>query len=563
VTISILWNDNWTAAIVNHLWQSTVVVGIAWLLIFTLRNNHARVRYWVWMAASVKFLLPFSLLLAAGEWIRSLMPAQVDAQPAVADVMEQFTQPFADNGFFNTAPSSGLVHRTNWLAIALVAAWVCGALVVAIRFARGWWRVYAAKRAARPLELAVEVPVLASPAKIEPGTFGIARPVLLLPEGILERLTPEQIEAILAHEMAHVRRRDNLTYTIHMLVEALYWFHPAVWWIGARLIEERERACDEAVAQTGSVAQIYAESILNVCKFCVESPLACVAGVTGANLKTRIVRIMTKQFGRKLNLSRKVLLATVGSMAVAAPVVVGLIHARQSDAQSVQPRVVPQVFDVASVRPNQTGGESRRAGASLGGLFTATNVPLKLLIARAYGVPESQIQGAPGWVDMQTYDISAKADTPIQMSSDELMPCLQALLADRFGLTVHRETKTGSVYSLEIAKNGPKIREDPESGTPAISASSSSRTVDLSGTRVAMARLAEYLSEWAGRPVINNTGLSGNYDFRVAWATEDAPDSAGPSLFSALEEQLGLKLIAAKGPLETIVIDHVERPSPN
>jgi beta-lactamase regulating signal transducer with metallopeptidase domain len=119
----------------------------------------------------------------------------------------------------------------------------------------------------------------------EPGVFGIFRPVMLLPAGIVERLTPEQLLAILLHEANHMRRRDNLTAFLHMLVEAVFWFHPRVWWIGARLVDERERACDEEVLRLGSEPHTYAEGILNICKLCVESPSACGSGVTGANLK--------------------------------------------------------------------------------------------------------------------------------------------------------------------------------------------------------------------------------------------------------------------------------------
>ncbi len=115
--------------------------------------------------------------------------------------------------------------------------------------------------------------------------FGIFRPVLLLPEGITERLTAAQLEAILAHELCHVRRRDNLTAAIHMVVETVFWFHPLVWWIRARLIDERERACDEEVLRLGSEAEVYAESILEACKLYLESPLACVSGVTGSDLE--------------------------------------------------------------------------------------------------------------------------------------------------------------------------------------------------------------------------------------------------------------------------------------
>jgi hypothetical protein len=150
------------------------------------------------------------------------------------------------------------------LAFVLLTIWAFGALIVAARFARGWWKVYAAKRAARPLELAADVPVFGSQVMIEPGVFGFFRPVLLLPERILERLSPEQLSTIVAHEMCHVRRRDNLTYLAHTVAEVLFWFYPPVWWIGKCLIEERERACDEAVVDAGGKPHTYAEGILNV-----------------------------------------------------------------------------------------------------------------------------------------------------------------------------------------------------------------------------------------------------------------------------------------------------------
>ncbi len=147
--------------------------------------------------------------------------------------------------------------------------------------------------------------MLSSQSLLEPGVFGIVRPVLLLPAGITNRLTASQLEAIVAHEMCHVRRRDNLTAAFHMLVEAALWFHPMVWWIGMKLVEERERACDEAVLQSSLDAETYAEGILNVCKAYVESPLPCISGVTGASLKERIVRIMTEQTGAETRPEQK------------------------------------------------------------------------------------------------------------------------------------------------------------------------------------------------------------------------------------------------------------------
>jgi beta-lactamase regulating signal transducer with metallopeptidase domain len=335
MTIPTFWNENWTAAVVNHFWQSTAVVAIAWLLQLALRKNHARVRYWVWFAASVKFLLPFSLLISAGEWLRSFVPSVVGAGPVVADAMQQVTQPFSEMQFFAaTQQTASVAHHADRLPMMLITAWLCGALIVAIRFGLGWAKVNAAKRSTWPVEYAADVPVLCSSALIEPGIVGIFRPVLLLPKGILDRLTAEQMRAIVAHEMTHVRRRDNLTSAIHMAVEMIFWFHPAVWWIGARLIEERELACDEAVMQAGSAAHIYAEGILNVCKFYVESPVASAAGVTGADLKKRITRIMTAQLAQKLSVGGRLLIGVAALTALGIPLSLGLACAAQTTAQA-------------------------------------------------------------------------------------------------------------------------------------------------------------------------------------------------------------------------------------
>ncbi len=133
--------------------------------------------------------------------------------------------------------------------------------------------------------MGLPVPVRVSATLREPGVFGGFRPVLLLPEGITEKLTPAQLEAVLTHEMRHVKRRDNLATALHMMAEAVFWFHPLVRWIWARLVEERERACDEEVLRAGLDPQTYAEGILKVCEFYLKSPLDCMAGVSGANLK--------------------------------------------------------------------------------------------------------------------------------------------------------------------------------------------------------------------------------------------------------------------------------------
>ena len=185
------------------------------------------------------------------------------------------------------------------------------------------------------------IKLLLSQASMEPGIFGIARPVLLWPQGISARLDGAHLESILAHEVCHVRRRDNLAAAIHMIVQAIFWFHPLVWWLGARLVEERERACDEEVLRLGNPPHLYAESILKVCEFCVESPLACVSGVTGADLKKRIVRIMSERLSDKLTFGRKFLLVVVVVGAVAGPVGFGLVSGSRVLAQLLKSTNTP------------------------------------------------------------------------------------------------------------------------------------------------------------------------------------------------------------------------------
>ena len=174
------------------------------------------------------------------------------------------------------------------------------------------------------------------------------------PAGIAERLSDAQIEAILAHEVAHVRRRDNLAAVIHMLVEAVFWFHPLVWWIGARLVDERERACDEDVVRLGTEPDVYAESILKTCQFYVESPLVCVAGVTGSDLKKRVEQIMRNDAHVALSALKRVFLGAALVAAIAIPVAIGIVTSPRLAAQIVAPAADSPTFEVASIKPNDS-----------------------------------------------------------------------------------------------------------------------------------------------------------------------------------------------------------------
>ena len=207
----------------NHLWQSTLFAAVALVLTLALRKNRASVRYWIWLAASVKFLIPFSLLVSAGSQL-GWRTAPVIAPSQLSFAMDEISQPFA-----MPAPAplpAAAAPALSPLPAILFGVWLCGIAIGVIFWLRPWRQIRGILRAATPLDLNLPIPVMSAPARMEPGVVGILRPVLLLPEGITNHLTPAQLEAILAHELHHVRRRDNLTAAIHMLVETIFWFHP-------------------------------------------------------------------------------------------------------------------------------------------------------------------------------------------------------------------------------------------------------------------------------------------------------------------------------------------------
>jgi len=550
-----------SGGLLDHVWQSTLFAAFAAVLTWAFKKNHARVRYSIWLVASLKFLMPFALLVSIGErveWRR----ASAGVEPRVAAIIQEVARPFPP--LATPAPTSlPTGAHYPWTTLAMVI-WLSGCALVLISWFRRWLRIRFAVRAASLIrrELPREFPirVMQSPVLLEPGIFGIFRPILLLPEGIAERLTPAQLDAILAHELCHVRRRDNLAAAIHMMVEAAFWFHPLVWWIGARLVEERERGCDEEVLRSGSEPDVYAAGILEVCKLYFESPLACAAGVTGANLKQRIEQIMGARMGRDLNSPRKLMLAMASLIAIVGPFAMGLIHAPYARAQSRE--AAPLSFEVASIKP--ASPEIRFPRWSItpesGRLDTTTSV--NGLIMFAYELKmEFQLSGGPAWANSDKYEVIAKAARPA--SSDELRRMLRTLLADRFKLSVRQETKELPVLELVVGNKGPKMQPTKftSDGDSMIRISSGGHML---AQRAKMDIFANTLIGATHRLVLDRTNLSGAYDFTLDWTQEDQPDAGErPTIFSAVQEQLGLKLESVKAPVEVMVINHVERPAAN
>jgi len=214
----------------DHPWQSTVLAFAAALFTLAMRRNRARVRYWLWFAASVKFLVPVSFLIALGSQLEGRRTPETRPSP-VAIVMDDVSQPFTV-----AAPAVTRQTSRNPLPLFLLAVWACGFLGIAGSWWIGWRGIRSSVRAGTPMQLKLPIEVVCSPTFLEPGIFGVSRPVLLLPEGILDRLTRAQLEAVIEHELCHVRHRDNLIAAIHMMVETTVWFHPLVWWLGRKMV---------------------------------------------------------------------------------------------------------------------------------------------------------------------------------------------------------------------------------------------------------------------------------------------------------------------------------------
>jgi bla regulator protein BlaR1 len=273
------------ANVVDHVWQSTLFAIVIGLLTLAFRRKRARVRYALWFIASLKFLAPVSLIMwmgggsLVGQWLTvsmasALWPAAL-TMPQVA---------------------------TAWGTLALVVVWTVGFFAIVgrrFKLSRDVWDVALTSRRVELLDVKTpaRLQVGLADGLLEPGVIGWVNPVLLLPADIERHLTRQELEAIVAHQLCHVRRFDNMTAAIHMLVEAIFWFYPLVWWLGARLAAERQRACDEHVLGSVGASGPYARGILTVSERYVKSPLASVSSVGRVNVRQRIDAILAHRPG--------------------------------------------------------------------------------------------------------------------------------------------------------------------------------------------------------------------------------------------------------------------------
>lgn len=556
--------------VATHLWESTVFAAFAALLAVLCRSNRAHVRYWIWFWASAKFLIPFSLLADAGaltgRYVQSpLAPAillfEQAATPLAAPVSKMAAT--ADQPYVNTALT------------ALAAIWLAGFVALAGRRIFGWLRLRALVREAEVTPLpGVGLPAKTSRAFEQVGVFGVMRPTLLLPEGITGLLSPAELQAIFMHEAAHVRRRDNLTAAIHVLVESAFWFHPLVWWLSARLIEERERACDEAVLLAGVEPHTYAEGLLKVCDYYLSSPSWPAAGFKDGDLKRRIEAIASHRIAGTLSRTKKAALAFAGVSAVAVPVLIGLDPS----------------FNAVSIK----GGPSRPMNSidlnlfkgfqfSQNGVLDLRETTVDLLIQLAYNIDSSQLAQGPSWIYSDRFKVLAQTD--VTVNPEQMRPMIRALLADRFNLALHREVRRLPGYELTVASGGPKLRPAGEGSCVPLGRADAQEPPDPSRPRpldtcggvrmqmlpapptprgrveavaVTIPKLVELVTIFVPRRIVDNTGIKGTYSFQLEFL--HTPAQPEPPIIAALEQQLGLRLSPADLPAEVLIIDRVERP---
>ncbi|HKA00748.1 MAG TPA: M56 family metallopeptidase [Candidatus Solibacter sp.] len=478
----------------------------------------------------------------------------------------------------------------------VVGTWAAGALVCWLRLSAGWivvrrlrsrlvhpapqeWQL-ALERLKTRVRFSAPVRLLVSSIVQAPAAVGWLRPVILVPAGAFAGLSAAQIEALLLHELAHIRRADYFVNLLQGAVEALLFYHPAVWWVSNHIRAERELCCDDVAVSLGGDATAYARALAELE---LARPVHLAAAANGGSLAHRIARLL----GRPMPAANFSSPALSGAAILA---VAGLAVFAQST-------VKPQ-FEVATVKLVPASGP-QRIRPMPGRLIAEASV--RLLMQNAYALQPFQIAGGPDWIASERYSIEAKADG--NASREQIFLMLQSLLEDRFRLNYHREERELPVWHLTVAKSGSKLpapREGnciaPSSAAPAewgggrmappgqvpgapppcgsVRIGLEAAGARMQGGNVLMAELARMLSLALGRTVVDKTGYTKSFDLQLDFLPDavttamPAPPpgsdiserSNAPSILVALREQLGLRLESAKGPVEVLVIDHIERP---
>jgi len=503
------------------------------------------------------------------------------------------------------------------ISAVLITAWIVGTALFLAPVAWGLWQVRQLRRCGWPwlegqalaVRIAVDsgvrrhVLVLRHEHVTGPMTCGLFRTTILLPTDARTWNT-DALRRALVHEVEHARRYDWIVHCLTRIVCAVYWFHPFVWVAWRQLRLEAERACDDAVVRRDDAGE-YASLLIQVAQTQLRGarePMLAMAN--RGDLAVRVAAVLNPDQARGRVSIPTVVVASIGVTVVSAAV--GAVTFAQSQRN---PQPLPPVLSV--VKRNVSGDVQSRLGVPHRNRFVATNVTIAEVIAAAYGnllpLRADQVVGGPGWMRSERYDVEAKLDTSV--GDDEpfagvepiddrgvvdQFAMVRAVLAERFKLGTRETTKNGPVYILmrtgsaddvgaqikvsktdceAISAAGPYTVLVGPDGQPMRPCGVRRRPGQIVGTGATTQQLAQQLTRVATveREVLNRTGLTGRFDFTLTWTPPPTPGSreaaavidGGPSIFAAVQEQLGLKLQAQRGPVRVLVVDRLERPTPN
>jgi len=620
----------WT--LVHFVWQGVFIAFATATALRLLRSAPSQARYAVACAALAAMLA--SPLITAR--LLSGSPPVVPANGNPPHVSSREAPPAASlPGVSVTGVRNAVAARTmgpdvdmvqppfDSLLSLVVVVWLAGVSSLLIRLAGGWWRIQrlhqasltmaasrwqaASEGIALRLGLRRGAYVVDSDLVDTPIVVGWLRPVILLPIAALANLTPAQVNAILAHELAHVRRHDSLVNLLQNVTETLLFYHPAVWWVSARIRAEREHCCDEVAVEVCGDAVGYAAALAELETRRTEQTTLAMAS-TGGSLLDRVRRVLRVPVDGDRRSSNAAMVAALALVLVIAAGSVKLLPVMQTgepgtamdDSRGFGPREVNERLGFELFPgPRDPHGDPRGAVAwtmdfddPSGGMsfkgFTGRG-----LIRFAYQVPNSPILEGPSWIDTESIDLSTTLGSA--PSADDWPLVVRQLLEERLKLTTHHETRDLPVYALVVANPdgtlGPNLRPSTSAcfDFDAWRAAGSPRSAlrgqrdcgpdggltGMSFHKVTMAELAQYLSRpgpLLDRVVVDRTGLARTFDLDLelgllpaavvmsrhpATAVFLAPLGVR-TIFSALPEQLGLRLDEATAPSDVLVIDHAE-----
>ncbi len=384
------------AFVLTHLWQSTLVLLAAWVLARACRRNSAAVRYWIWFVASAKFLVPLTLLQQLGDRLGRGLPKPL---PFDVTLFESAGAVFVPSLPRAIAASDLMLSQLTTIAVTI---WVLGTAVLCVLWLLQWWSIRSRVTVAPEVSIDLPVPVRIVASDLPTGVFGIVQPIVILPCQLMHSLTPAQLGAVLAHELCHIRRHDNLTAAVHQCVQALFWFYPPVWWIGASLLREREAACDEEVVDEGHEPGVYAESILHACRLDVLARLPAVAASAGGDLRQRLSSILSEERAEPITQQRFALLFATASLLCLAPLAVGIAVGAFREASEMG----PVTFDAITLKPSEPAWWHNTRFEPESGRLILENFSILQLIKSAY--PHAIVNDQTAGLDRARYDIEVR-----------------------------------------------------------------------------------------------------------------------------------------------------------